>query len=184
MVPCSSIENYERSPFVFWRNLTLEPNKVIRIEKEQVDGKMVNVEKRYEPASSFMEDYFETLVELIRYYFPNDDLMKVTSALNQAKWPYNVDKILTTEHIYEGLKSWPSVMQLEDEIPDMTEDINHLISVLKGPTVNWCQIYQSKPTHFWNLLLVKGVLTPNLKKLVERTITMPYGSSDAERAFR
>lgn len=79
---------------------------------------------------------------------------------------------------------WPRVMNLQDEIPDMTEDIKHLIRILKLKSVKWNVIRQSKPSHFWNLLLVKGLLTTNLQKLVERTITMPYGSSDAERAFR
>ena len=152
---------------------------------EDPNGKKVVVEKKYVPTSTFIEDYFDMLVKLIEHYFPNDDLMQVTSALHQANWPYDdVDKILETPSIMNGLRKWPKVMNLQDEIPDMTEDIHHLIRVLKLKSTKWCEIHQSKPTHFWNLLLVKGLLTTNLQKLVERTITMPYGSSDAERAFR
>ena len=183
-LPCTTIANYEAAPFVFWKGLTLQAEKRTKSVSEDKNGKKEVVKKKYVPTSTFIADYFDTLVKLIEHYFPNDDLMEVTSALNQRQWPVNVDKILETPRIMNGLQKWPRVMDLQDEIPDMTEDIHHLIRVLKLKTVRWCDVHTSKPSHFWNRLLVKGLLTTNLQKLVERTITIPYGSSDAERAFR
>ena len=75
-----------------------------------------------------------------------------------------------------GIKKWPKAMGLESEIPDITEDIRKLVDVLKGEKVNWYHIRQSEATEFWNYLLTEDLLTPNLKKLVDKTITMPYGS--------
>ena len=172
-LPCTTLQNYERSPFVFWRGLTLQSGKRTHSVSDD-DGKKEN-EKMYAPASSFMDDFFDTLVQLLEKYFPNDDLMKVAKALNQQRWPYDVNRIKKDPSIMDGLHKWPGVLGLQDEIPDMSDDIDHLIYILKDKRLKWCKRHQSNPTSFWNLLLVKGVLTPNLKKLVERTLTIPYG---------
>ena len=172
-LPCTTIANYEASPFVFWRGLTLQSEKRTHSVSDE-NGKKVN-EKVYEPASSFITNFFDTLVKMLEKYFPNDDLFKVATALNQKRWPYDVNKIKTIPSIMEGLQKWPKVLGLENEIPDMTEDIDHLIYILKGKELKWCERHQSDSTNFWNLLLVQGVLTPNLEKLVERTLTIPYG---------
>ena len=175
-LPCSTISHYESSPFVFWKGLTLEANKRTHSVTEDKDGKNVVTYDTYESVSSFIHDYYAMLLQLLNKHFPDDDFMKVVTALNQALWPRNPDQIKTKQSIIDGLLKWPKVMNLQNEIPDLTEDIDHLIEVLKRDDIKYCKIRTSQPNKFWNLLLVKGVLTPNLVKLVERTLVIPYGT--------
>ena len=196
--PCTSLSNFENSPEVEWRGLTLMPNIKTHEVKENgvevtkiVDGEPVTttedniwVTKNYDPVSSFLSQYIDSIREKIDKYFPDDELMEVSEVLNQREWPYRVEQVLDSEKIMNGLKKWPKVFGLESEIPDITEDIKKLVEVLQdGEKIKWCNRRQSSPTDFWNLLLSKGVLTPNLKKLVQKTITFPYGSAEAERMF-
>ena len=180
-VPCAFMHTYEASDEVIWpdlntdeekrEDLVLQENKREREETE--DG--IRVAKKYVRVTSFLPKLIAAIRLLIRYYMPSNDMMDVVSALDQTKWTSNPRSILTNDKIMSGLNKWASQFDLEDKIPSLQEDIEKLVDTLSGSDVNWCQIRQSKPTSFWNYLLIKGLLPSKIEKLVELTITIPYG---------
>lgn len=183
--PCRDLAHYEESTYVKWGEYKLSPYvhfvTITEKYKERVNGKIVQksrkVEKRYEKLSISKGPYVQNLRQSINYYMPEDELMKVVAALDQRKYPMAVERIKSMPDIINGFKKWPKIFHYDDITEEqMVEELNELARVLKED-VAWCFLRHSTPTNFWNKLLISANLSTNLKKLIEATLTIPYGSA-------
>ena len=183
--PCRSLTHFEESVYVKWGNYQLSPYvHFVSMNKKMKNGKSKKVEKRYEKLTTFLRRYIQNIRQFVEHYMPEDELMVVVSALDQRKWPEDVESIASMPEIIDGFKNWPKIFQYDDISEEqMVLELNQFAKMLKED-INWCFRRLSSPTNFWNKLLIDGNLSDNMRKLIESTLTIPYGSADAERAFR
>ena len=154
--------------------------------KRNQTKKKRRVVKWYKPVSTIREAHIQKLKDLVEAYWPENDLMEVSAALDQTKWPEEIEKVLENPTVMTGIKKWAKALKLDEEITEqqITDDFTQLIQTLKNDhDVKWCNHWQSSNTAFWSLLLMKGKLPQRLQKLAETILIIPYGSSDCERAF-
>ena len=182
-MPCQTLQIYENSRHVKWKGVPL--GDYISTRKVKIDGKSVT--KRYEKLSSFMGSYLATLEALVEKYLPQNDMMDVASGLDQRSWPYDIERIKSMPTIRNAFRMWPKVLKIKDiSESTMDQELENLVRVLKDPRgpILWCFFMESNPTNFWLEVLKKGNVSDTMRKLIEGILCLPYGSADAERAFR
>ena len=102
--PCNNIQNFENTPIVIWKGLELKAGQRKKWETENNR----RVLKTYKSVKDSLQLYLQTLRDLFDNYMPDDEIMKVASALNQRAWPRDLRNLKTDGHkdIMEGFRLW------------------------------------------------------------------------------
>ena len=198
---CNNLERFENARKVKWHDTELiegvsvwKPIEAPAFEEPTFNPENIDLEElvigeraeTYKALSTFKAAYTQTIREQIEFYLGDDKLMKVAGSLDQVEWPHDLNKIKDSPELMEGFRLWPEIFKYNEMTPEvMNAEVDELIRILSNEEsqIRWCDIWESDPTSFWSLLLTDGNLSPNMKRLVEATLAMPYGSAQAERMF-
>ena len=133
--------------------------------------------------SSIKDFYLERISEEIEIYVPEGRLMDAMIAFDQTLWPENLDELKQNpDAMLLKLAKWPSL--LNEFLPPtlLKREFTTMLQLLKTTDNFWCNNRESKPHEFWLAAMNKIYLfPPNIAKLIEKLLVIPFGSADAER---
>ena len=98
--------------------------------------------------------------------------------LDQRNWPNPIGNARHDEELTQAFRQWPEIYGLTTTTVDV--DFEELIKFLET-NLFWQESMNSSPNDFFKLLLSKfDAIPPNLKRVIEFTLSVPYSSADAE----
>ena len=127
-----------------------------------------------------------TCANVICEQYLGNEMMRVFERLEAKNWPNPITKLRENpgaNPFRAAFKQWPGMFDM-DYYTTVEQDFLKMVDFLETNCF-WQENMFAKATDFWTHLLSRWVEMPdNLKKLVEKTLSVPYGSADAERAFK
>ena len=112
-------------------------------------------------------------------------MMRVFSLLDPKNWPNPISDMRENPaamELRQAFVQWPELFLMDSATAEA--DFLKLVDYLESNCF-WLENRFAGVTDFWTHLLSEWEDMPeNLMKVIEKTLTVPYGSADAERAFR
>ena len=117
--------------------------------------------------------------------YSENEMMRIFSLLDPKNWPNPISDMRENPaamELRQAFVQWPEHFRMDATTAEA--DFLKLVDFLETDCF-WGENMLASPTDFWTHLLSKWEDMPeNLSKVIEATLSVPYGSADAERAFR
>ena len=109
------------------------------------------------------------------------------SLLDQTKWPEDISQLKTDTTLQNKLPKWLDILRVTPNSykgQHLVKDFNLIIEYLVYNPEKWCAYKSSSPSSFWLQVLHDFNNIPrNFAYLLKATLSVAFGSADAERVF-